>query len=97
MQRRASSVLKAPEPSEGLRGLPGPAGPAGRGIGDAPGLLRAPGHEETMREAGLAPQVVPLRVRGRRSGSSGSQPSTATTAARTAPIGRTAAMPIPDE
>lgn len=61
MQRRASSALKAPEPSEGLRGLPGPAGPAGRGIGDAPGLLRAPGHEETMREAGLAPQVVPLR------------------------------------
>ena len=58
MQRRASSALKAPEPSEGLRGLPGPAG---RRIGDAPGLLRAPGHEETMREAGLAPQVVPLR------------------------------------
>lgn len=94
MQRRASSALKAPDPSEGLRGLPGPAG---RGIGGAPGFLRAPGHEETMREAGLAPQVVPYGVRGRRSGSSGSQPSTVTTAARTAPIGRTAAMPIPDE
>ena len=58
MQRRASAALKAQEPSEGLRDLPGPAG---RSIGDAPGLLRAPGHEETMREAGLAPQVVPLR------------------------------------